>query len=104
MFCKESLDAPTHTQGKARRADGSPAGGARVKLTATANNGRRTLVDKNIRADSNGVISETVELDEDVNCLKFTVSYSALHVYMLAIFEFGSEALPCLVNKVALHT
>ena len=64
------------TQGKATQADGSPAASERVKVTATANNGRKTLLDKTVRTDANGAISQTVKLGNDINCLKFTVSHS----------------------------
>ncbi|CAI8027819.1 Murinoglobulin-1, partial [Geodia barretti] len=61
-------------KGKATQADGSPAASERVKVTATANNGRKTLLDKTVRTDANGAISQTVKLGNDINCLKFTMS------------------------------
>ena len=59
----------------ATRADGSPAVRERVELTATANNGQRTLVNKIIVTDRNGKISETLNINDDVKCLKFTVCH-----------------------------
>ena len=70
-----------HTQGKATEADGSAAGGARVRLIATANNGRRTLVNEIVTADDDGEIVELVELDQQINCLKFTVSMRCVLLY-----------------------
>ena len=70
-----------HTQGKATEADGSAAGGAKVRLIATANNGRRTLVNEIVTADDDGEIVELVELDQQINCLKFTVSVRCVLLY-----------------------
>ena len=54
-------------------ADGSPAVGEEVQVTATANNGRKTLVDRAFTTDKEGKISVILDVDKTTNCLKFTV-------------------------------
>ena len=59
----------------ATRADGSPAVKEKVQVTATANNGRKTLVDRSFTTDRDGKFSVTVDVAKDTNCLKFTVCF-----------------------------
>ena len=61
-------------QGQASRADGSPAGREFVQVTVTANNGRDVLVDRRVRTNRSGRLSVVVDVPQDANCLKFTVS------------------------------
>ena len=59
----------------ATRADGSPAVKERVQVTATANNGQKTIVDRSFATDRDGKFSVTLNVDKNTNCLKFTVCY-----------------------------
>jgi CD109 antigen len=67
-------ELPYTLKGMATRADGSPAVKERVQVTATANNGQKTIVDRSFATDRDGKFSVTVDVAKDTNCLKFTLS------------------------------
>ena len=62
-------------QGKASRADKSPATGVTVVLSATANNGKLVLLDKEeiVTDRKTGTFSWTLDLPRNIKCLTFTV-------------------------------
>ena len=62
-------------QGKASHEDKSPATGVTVVLSATANNGKLVLLDKEeiVTDRKTGTFSWTMDLPKNIKCLTFTV-------------------------------
>ena len=60
-------------QAQASYSDGSPGANTHVKLTVTMNNGAVSLFDGFITTNGDGLVTKTVKVPSNANCLKIMV-------------------------------